>query len=82
MPDAAKSVSSLIIALTLLLIILFLPDANLEPINKVLDFLTKGTNTAFAFGDYLANKVFTGVIVLLITGSFYYLAHRSKNDIN
>ena len=77
MKDFLKDFASLIIAASLLLGILFLPPEVYEKINGILNFLTKGHETAPAFGNYLVQKIVTGVVFLAITVVLSIAAHRA-----
>ncbi len=77
MRDFLKNFASLLIAAALLLGILFLPPDTFERVNKILAFLTKGHETAPAFGNYLIQKVISGTVILFITAFLSVAAHRA-----
>jgi multisubunit Na+/H+ antiporter MnhC subunit len=80
MRDSLKNISSLIFAILILLGILFLPDTRLKPITSMLNFLSKGNNTAYAFGGYLIQKILTGAIIILVTIGLYRVVQKRRVD--
>jgi hypothetical protein len=67
MKDFFKDITSLVIALAILMGILFLPDIKLQKLNQLLRFISRSQETALALGKYLIQRVETAVIVLIIS---------------
>jgi hypothetical protein len=74
--DFFKNISSLVIALLILLGILFIPETSYDKVDELLDFLSNSNSAAESFGYYLLQKLVTGAIVLTITILISMAAHR------
>ena len=76
MKNLPKSIFSLLIALLFIAVLLILPDADTTFKNH-LNFLTKGNNTAVAFGYYLLQKTITGALIIFLTITISIAGHRA-----
>jgi heme/copper-type cytochrome/quinol oxidase subunit 3 len=80
-----KGISTLLLALTFLLGVFFLPSEQFKMIKDSLDFFSKTDSAALDFGYYLLNRtanaaVFIGLTILITVATKRAIQNRNKED--